>query len=415
VSFLKVEIGRVRKLEDYRDIALRGDISEILSLAGKLEGVSVVHVNSTSFGGGVAEILHSMVPLMRSIGLDVEWEVIEAPSDFFKVTKLLHHGVQGMSVELNEDMKKLYLRVNKENAEKLDLDKDVIVIHDPQPLAIRKYRMDHSKWIWRCHIDASTPHKPVWNFIKDFVKIYDAYIFHMYEYLQPGLDKSKAYIIRPSIDPLSEKNQDMSVDEVNRVLEKYDINPEKPILIQVARFDPWKDPMGAIDVYRLVKKKIPDVQLLMVSSMAHDDPEGWIYYEKAVRHAGEDYDVYFLTNLIGVGDREVNAFQRAADVALQMSTREGFGLSVTEALWKETPVVARGVGGIKVQVIDGKTGFIVESVEEAADRVLKLLKDENLRKKLGREAKRHIRENFLITRHVKDYLALFHKVLETSQ
>ncbi len=412
---MKVEIRRVRKLEDYRDIALRGDISEILSLAGKLEGASIVHVNSTSFGGGVAEILHSMVPLMESIGLDVEWEVIEAPPEFFKITKLLHHGVQGMSVELTEDMKKLYLRINEENAEKLDLDKDVVVIHDPQPLAIRKYRTNHSKWIWRCHIDASTPYKPVWDFLKDFVKMYDAYIFHMHEYLQPGLDKSKAHIIRPSIDPLSEKNRDMNIDEVNYVLEKYDVNPEKPILIQVARFDPWKDPLGAIDVYRLVKKKIPDVQLLMVSSMAHDDPEGWIYYEKAVRHAGEDYDVYFLTNLIGVGDREVNAFQRAADVALQMSTREGFGLSVTEALWKETPVVARGVGGIKVQVIDGKTGFIVESVEEAADRVLKLLKDENLRKKLGKEARRHVRENFLITRHVKDYLALFHKVLEIAQ
>ncbi len=412
---MKVKIGRVRKLENYRGIAPKEDISKILFLAEKLKGVSVVHVNSTSFGGGVAEILHSMVPLMRSIGLDVEWEVIEAPPEFFKVTKLLHHGVQGMSVELTEDMKKLYLRVNEENAEKLDLDKNVIVIHDPQPLAIRKYRVDHSKWIWRCHIDASTPYKPIWGFIEDFVKMYDAYIFHMHEYLQPGLDKSKAYIIRPSIDPLSEKNREMSEDEVKSVLDRYDVDPERPIIIQVARFDPWKDPLGAINVYKLVKEQIPGVQLLLIASMAHDDPEGWVYYEKSARRAGEDYDIHFLTNMVGVGDREVNAFQRAADVALQMSIREGFGLSVTEALWKGTPVVARGVGGIKVQVINGKTGFIVRDVREAADRALFLIKNREIRGKMSVECREHVRKNFLITRHLYDYLNLFSRLFRSGR
>ncbi|RLE76179.1 MAG: glycosyl transferase family 1 [Thermoprotei archaeon] len=379
-------------------------------MAEKLKDLTVVHVNSTAFGGGVAEILSSMIPLMNSIGLKAEWEVIEAPSEFFNITKLFHHGVQGMEVKLTDEMKEFYLKINKENAEKLDLDKDIIVIHDPQPLAIRYYRSNCGKWVWRCHIDASTPYKPVWDFVINFVKLYDAYIFHMEEYVQPEIDKSRAYVIKPSIDPLSEKNREMSNTEIEKVLERYDVNPEKPILIQVARFDPWKDPLGAIDVYRKVKEKIPDVQLLFIASMANDDPEGWIYYEKTARHAGNDYDIHFLTNIVGVGDKEVNAFQRAADVALQMSIREGFGLSVTEALWKGTPVVARGVGGIKVQVINGKTGFIIKGVNDASEKIVYLLKNKSVRDALGRNGREHVRRNFLITRHLYDYLKLFSKL-----
>jgi len=407
---LKVEIKRERKLENYEKIAVEETIYNIKHMAEKLKDLTVVHVNSTAFGGGVAEILSSMIPLMNSIGLKAEWEVIEAPSEFFNITKLFHHGVQGMEVKLTDEMKEFYLKINKENAEKLDLDKDIIVIHDPQPLAIRYYRSNCGKWVWRCHIDASTPYKPVWDFVINFVKLYDAYIFHMEEYVQPEIDKSRAYVIKPSIDPLSEKNREMSNTEIEKVLERYDVNPEKPILIQVARFDPWKDPLGAIDVYRKVKEKIPDVQLLFIASMANDDPEGWIYYEKTARHAGNDYDIHFLTNIVGVGDKEVNAFQRAADVALQMSIREGFGLSVTEALWKGTPVVARGVGGIKVQVINGKTGFIIKGVNDASEKIVYLLKNKSVRDALGRNGREHVRRNFLITRHLYDYLKLFSKL-----
>jgi len=407
---LKVEIKRERKLENYEKIAVEETIYNIKHMAEKLKDLTVVHVNSTAFGGGVAEILSSMIPLMNSIGLKAEWEVIEAPSEFFNITKLFHHGVQGMEVKLTDEMKEFYLKINKENAEKLDLDKDIIVIHDPQPLAIRYYRSNCGKWVWRCHIDASTPYKPVWDFVINFVKLYDAYIFHMEEYVQPEIDKSRAYVIKPSIDPLSEKNREMSNTEIEKVLERYDVNPEKPILVQVARFDPWKDPLAAIDVYRKVKEKIPDVQLLFIASMAHDDPEGWIYYEKTARHAGNDYDIHFLTNIVGVGDKEVNAFQRAADVALQMSIREGFGLSVTEALWKGTPVVARGVGGIKVQVINGKTGFIIKGVNDASEKIVYLLKNKSVRDALGRNGREHVRRNFLITRHLYDYLKLFSKL-----
>ena len=407
---MKVEIKRERKLENYEKIAVEETIYNIKHMAEKLKDLTVVHVNSTAFGGGVAEILSSMIPLMNSIGLKAEWEVIEAPSEFFNITKLFHHGVQGMEVKLTDEMKEFYLKINKENAEKLDLDKDIIVIHDPQPLAIRYYRSNCGKWVWRCHIDASTPYKPVWDFVINFVKLYDAYIFHMEEYVQPEIDKSRAYVIKPSIDPLSEKNREMSNTEIEKVLERYDVNPEKPILVQVARFDPWKDPLAAIDVYRKVKEKIPDVQLLFIASMANDDPEGWIYYEKTARHAGNDYDIHFLTNIVGVGDKEVNAFQRAADVALQMSIREGFGLSVTEALWKGTPVVARGVGGIKVQVINGKTGFIIKGVNDASEKIVYLLKNKSVRDALGRNGREHVRRNFLITRHLYDYLKLFSKL-----
>ncbi len=411
---VKAVPARSRDLSEYEGVAPPKVLGEIRSLADRLRESRVVHVNSTAFGGGVAEILHSMVPLMRSVGLEVEWEVIEAPPEFFTVTKLIHNGAQGMKVELTDDMKELYLRVNRENAERLDLSGNIVVVHDPQPLAIRKFRRDEAKWVWRCHIDLSSPHEPVWRFLEDFVKLYDAYIFHMREYVRPGLESEKVYIMCPSIDPLSEKNRDMRPEEVEEVLRRYDVDPERPILIQVARFDPWKDPLGAIDVYRKVKEKVSGVQLLLVASMAHDDPEGWIYFEKTARHAGEDYDIHLLTNLVGVGDREVNAFQRAADVALQMSTREGFGLAVTEALWKGTPVVARGVGGIRLQVIDGVTGFLVTTVEEAAERAVQLLRDRKLRDRLGRNGKEHVRKNFLITRHLRDYLRLFARLLEVS-
>ncbi|MDH5745578.1 MAG: glycosyltransferase, partial [Candidatus Bathyarchaeota archaeon] len=263
------------------------------------------------------------------------------------------------------------------------------------------------KWIWRCHIDLSQPNHEFMNFITPFLLQYDSLIFTIERFVQEPLKAKKVALIPPSIDPLSAKNKTLSQNLILLVLDKYDVDAEKPIMTQVARFDPWKDPLGVIDVYRLVKEKMPSVQLLLIASMAKDDPEGWTYYEKTARHATEDYNIHLLTDLKGVGDIEVNAFQRASDVVLQKSIREGFGLSVAEALWKEVPVIGGNVGGIPLQILHGKTGFLVNSIEEAAEKTIYLLKHPAEAKKIGKQGREHILKNFLITRHLKDYLKLF--------
>jgi len=305
-------------------------------------------------------------------------------------------------------MKKVYLRNNELNANLLNLDYDYVVIHDPQPLAIINYTDGRKgKWIWRCHIDLSQPNEEFWSFLEPFLATYDAIIFSLKKYAKSSLEKRNVAIIPPSIDPLSDKNKPLPEDRILSTLERYDVDADRPILTQVARFDPWKDPLGVIDVYRKVKKKMPKVQLLLITSMAPDDPEGWTYYEKTARHAGEDYDVHLLTDFMGVGDLEVNAFQRASDVALLKSIREGFGMTVTEALWKKMPVVGGNVGGIPLQVITAETGFLVNTVKEAAEKTLYLLKHPEEAEEMGRKGKEHVKENFLITRHLKDYLKLF--------
>jgi trehalose synthase len=349
-----------------------------------------------------------MVPLMRSVGLKAEWKVIDGSDDFFNVTKTMHNGLQGMNVSLSDQMQKLYLENNEKNAPRLDLHHDYVVIHDSQPAAtIINYRIRVGKWIWRCHVDISNPYVETMLFLTPIISQYDALIFSMEQYVQEPLRSRKIAIIAPSIDPLSDKNKPLSREVVDSVLKKYNVDVEKPIIAQVSRFDPWKDPLGVIDVYRTVKKKVPNVQLLLIASMAKDDPEGWAYYEKTARYAGIDGDIHLLTDLKGVGNIEVNAFQRASSVVLQKSTREGFGLSVTEALWKEKPVIGGNVGGIPLQVINGKTGFLVGSVDEAAEKTVYLLKNPSVARKMGQEGKMHVLNNFLITRHLEDYLKLF--------
>jgi len=394
-------------LEAYESMVGEPVTDEIKVLAERLSGKSVCHVNSTSLGGGVAEILYRLVPLMQDVGLNTEWKVIEGSYEFFAITKAIHNGLQGMNIHLTEEMKRTYLKYNEMNAYKIDLDHDFVVIHDNQPAAIIYYCQKVRKWIWRCHIDLSSPNQEFINFITPYLLQYDSLIFTMKHFIQNRLKSKKTAIIPPSIDPLGDKNKPISESLVLSILDKFDIDNERPIIAQVARFDPWKDPLGVIDVYRLIKKKVPDVQLLLISSMAKDDPEGWIYYEKTARHAAQDYDIHLLTNLKGVGDIEVNAFQRASDVILQKSIREGFGLTVAEALWKETPVVGSNVGGISLQIIHGKTGFLVNSVEEAAQKTLYLLKHPTEAKEIGRRGKEHVLKNFLITKHLRDYLKLF--------
>ncbi len=409
-----VSVGKV-PLDDYARIIGKKEVEGIRTFAEKIRGSHVCHVNSTSFGGGVAEILHSLVPLMKDVGLDAEWKVIEGSNEFFSVTKTFHNALQGMEVPLEEDLKKIYLEYNRRNAEKLNLNHDFVVIHDQQPLGIVKcHREKTGKWIWRCHIDLSRPNRSFLGFLAPFIELYDASIFTLKQYAEKTLRVKKLAIIPPSIDPLSDKNKPLSESRILSILDRYDVDPERPIITQVARFDPWKDPLGVIEVYRIVKRKFPQTQLLLIASMASDDPEGWVYYEKTARRAGEDYDIHLLTDLVGIHDLEVNAFQRASDVVLQKSIREGFGLSVTEALWKGVPVVGGNVGGIPLQIKDGTTGFLVNTVEEAAEKTLYLLKHPERTKEMGKKGREHVLRNFLITRHLKDYLSLFIQLVRKS-
>lgn len=402
-----VSLSKV-SLKNYAKIIGEKAIERIQALADKLAGKSVVHVSSTAFGGGVAEMLHRIAPLMKDVGLEAEWKVIRGEKEFFDVTKSFHNALQGKKTELTSDMKRTYLQYNELNAGLLDLDYDYVVVHDPQPLAIIDYQpKKRGKWIWRCHIDLSQPNQLFWRFLEPFLADYDAYIFTAKEYVKSPLETKNVALITPSIDPLSDKSKPLPENQILSVLENYNVDPENPLLNQVARFDPWKDPLGVIDTYRKVKTKLPKIQLLLISSMATDDPEGWLYFEKTARHAGEDHNIHLLTDLKGVGDLEVNAFQSASDVALLKSIREGFGLTVTESLWKEVPVVGGNVGGIPLQIIDGETGFLVNTVEEAAEKTLYLLKHPEEAQEMGKKGKEHVKENFLVTKHLKKYLELF--------
>lgn len=403
-----------RSISDYIPLIGEKPVDEARSLAEKLEGKSVIHVNSTSHGGGVAEILHKLVPLMQDVGLSTSWKVIRGSSDFFNVTKQFHNALQGEKIELTNEIKETYLNGVKENAKNLKLEHDFIIIHDTQPLAVIKYSPPaKSKWIWRCHIDLSQPNRKFLDFISFFVSFYDVSIFSMKQYVKESLKSKKTAIITPSIDPLSKKNRPLTYTQINSILEKFDIDSERPIITQVARFDPWKDPLGVIDVYKQIRKKIPRLQLLLIGSMALDDPEGWVYYEKTARHAEEDYNIHLLTDLVGVHDLEVNAFQRSSDVILAKSIKEGFGLTVTEALWKEIPVVGGNVGGIPLQVQDGVSGFLVNTIEDAIKKTTYLLKNPKKAHEMGKQGKEHVFKNFLITRHLVDYLKLFNQLLET--
>jgi trehalose synthase len=395
-------------LADYEPVAGEDAVAEIRRLAEPLKGARVLHVNATKYGGGVAEILPTLTALMVDAGLDAEWRVIAGTEPFFNVTKSIHNGLQGMDVVFGESAAKTYDEASEGFAAAFEGDYDFVVIHDPQPAAIRRLRPDApGKWIWRCHIDLSTTNADVWSFLRPSVEAYDAAIFTHPDYVQPDLHGPWLAFVAPSIDPLSPKNVALESALVDDVVHRFGLDPHRPLLLQVSRFDPWKDPNGVIDVYRAVKQQFPDLQLALVGSMATDDPEGWRIYKDVLRHAGTDPDLAILSNLDGVGSLEVNAFQRASEVVLQKSLREGFGLTVSEGLWKEIPVVGGRVGGIPMQIGHDECGRLVSTNEEAIRACSELLGNPDLRAELGRAGHERVRKFFLSTRNLRDYLALF--------
>ncbi len=410
----RVELQQ-KSLEHYR--ATVGDelIDEVLGLAGELKGARVVHINATAFGGGVAEMLQSLVPLMCEVGLDAEWQVIAGDDEFFTVTKAFHNGLQGMDGPLTDGMKETWERYNRMNAEKFEGEYDFIVVHDPQPAGLLHFHGDSAgrHWIWRSHIDTSHPNPGYWEFMVPFLAGYEAGIFSMTEYAGEGIAFPELAIIHPSIDPLSKKNRPMSRKRARRTCRGLGVDTDRPVITQVSRFDPWKDPLGVVDAYRIVKRNIPDVQLVLMASMANDDPEGWAFLQRTQQHAGDDPDIHLLS-FERNNDIEVNALQTYCDVVMQKSVREGFGLVVTEALWKGQAVVGGAVGGIPLQIIDGQTGFLVHDVEECAEKVLYLLQNRDEAQMMGARAKEHVRRNFLLPRHLRDYFQLFHGLSSTT-
>jgi trehalose synthase len=397
-----------RPLDDYREAAGEEAVESLRRAAEALSGARVLHVNSTGFGGGVAELLLTQVALLNDLGIETAWQVIEGSDDFFTVTKFAHNGLQGAEVPWTEDMETIYLDRCRSNAAELAEGYDFVIVHDPQPAGILPILEAEGKrkgtWLWRCHLDLSAPHLPILNFFARQAAEYDGAIFTMEAYVPAGLAGPEVTTIAPSIDPLSLKNGWIGPGTVYEVLHRYGIDRTRPIMTQVSRFDPWKDPVGVIGAYRLAKREFPDLQLLLIGSMAHDDPEGWHYLEVTQAHRQDDPDVFLLSNLQEVGNLEVNAFQRASTVVVQKSLREGFGLVVSEAMWKETPVVAGNVGGIRLQIEDGISGFLVDSVEECADRVSRLLGDAHLRTEIGRAGRERVRGHFLSLRELEDHL-----------
>ena len=403
-----------KSLADYRSIIRQELYEELQTLSERLKGVRVLHVNATRFGGGVAEILYTLVPLMRDVGLAAEWGVMFGAEPFFNVTKGFHNALQGAPYQLTVESRAIYEEYNRQSAEALEDEWDIIFVHDPQPALLKHFSgglSPETKWIWRCHIDTSTPNRQVLDYLSPYIEEYDAQVYTMMEYTPPGLDLEGLVLIPPAIDPLSPKNMALLVDDARYITNQFGIDEKRPFILQVSRFDPWKDPLGVIDVYRLVKEEIPEVQLVLVGSMAHDDPEGWDYWYKTINYAADDRDIYLFSNLTNVGSIEVNAFQSLADVVIQKSIREGFGLVVTEALWKARPLVASRVGGIPMQV-EGGGGILIDSVPDAAAACVKLLQDPEFARQMGQRGKEHVRKHYLTPRLLRDDLRLFAKLLK---
>jgi trehalose synthase len=398
-----VAVGH-KHLADYTHIVGWPLIDEVRRLAEPLKGLRCLHLSATAFGGGVSEILYTLVPLMRDVGVNAEWQVIYGREEFFNATKLMHNALQGTPQDLTREQWETWRHYNEMNARELPEGWDVVILHDPQPAAIRTMVPDKAKaWVWQCHIDLSTPNPATIERLVPYLEEFPTSLFHMQRYVPAGMNGS-VNIVPPAIDPLAPKNMALSPEDAVYVCNQFGLDVDRPLMCQVSRFDPWKDPLGVIDAYRLVKEEFPEVQLALVGSMATDDPEGWDFFNATIAHAEGDPDVHILNNFNNVGSVEVNAFQSHSDVLIQKSTREGFGLTVAEAIWKARPMVAGNVGGIPLQIHDGESGYLVDTVEECAARVSAILRDPSLGKELGRRGKEHVRTNFLMPRLLRDYL-----------
>ncbi|MDD5252506.1 MAG: glycosyltransferase [Candidatus Omnitrophota bacterium] len=389
------------KIEEYIPLVGQAVIDDLKLLGERLKGKVVQHINSTPVGGGVAEILNRMVPLLRELGVDTKWDVIKGGEQFFEVTKKFHNALHGRAEEITQRDFEIFMETSQQNIENIDTYGDIVFVHDPQPIALIKKKATN-KWLWRCHVDVSDPNEKVWRFLMDFIAQYDSAVFSA-----PAFSRKlpiRQFLIPPSIDPLSDKNRELPEETINLVLRKYNIKKDKPILIQISRFDRLKDPLGVIDAYLQVKKYI-DCQLVLAGGTAEDDPEGFKVLSEVQEKAKNDQDIHIL--LLPQNDIEVNALQRAADIIVQKSLKEGFGLTVAEALWKAKPVVASNVGGIPLQIKHKYSGLLCYSIEGASFAIKQLLSSPEYAKKLGENGKEHIKNNFLITRHLRDYMLLF--------
>jgi trehalose synthase len=402
----------MKSLDDYSEIVGDEVLSSIYRKARRLSGKHILHINSTYQGGGVAEILGSVVVLMNDLGIDVGWRILFGTPDFFAITKKFHNALQGGAVNLTEIKKRLYIRASEDFSVFTHIDHDCVVIHDPQPLPLIKYYAKKQPWVWRCHVDLSHSNSALWDFLKKFILRYDTMIVSSEKYQRNDLPVEQK-VIHPAIDPLSPKNMDISDAMISKYLKKFGIPRDKPLITQISRFDRWKNPEGVIQVFKLVRKHV-DCRLVLCGSMAADDPEGWTIYEKVEQKARDmiaDKDVILITSENNI---LVNALQRASAVIIQKSTREGFGLTVSEALWKGTPVVTSDVGGIPLQVKEGENGFLVKVSDKNgfADRVVQLLKNPELAQEMGKKGRETVRKDFLITRLVSDHLDLLNEMIK---
>lgn len=400
----------MKQLHEYRSIVGDEVISDIYQKARSLYGKKVLHINSTYTGGGVSEILNSLVPLMNDAGVDTDWRIIRGTPDFFQITKKFHNGVQGEHINLSRLKKELYLQANEDFASYAIIDHDWVVVHDPQPLPLVQFYKKRQPWVWRCHVDIEAPDAELWDFLKGFILRYDRMIISHEKYRKADIPVEQR-IYAPIIDPLSPKNIVLDQKQIAAFLAKYHVRTDKPLITQISRFDKWKDPIGVIEVFKRVRESV-DCRLVLCGSMASDDPEGVEIYDRAKAFAKDliaKEDVVFITSENHI---LVNALQRASAVVLQKSLREGFGLTVAEALWKGTPVVASNVGGIPLQVIDGETGFLVapEDNQGFARRIIDILRSGKKARQLGERAREHVRRHFLVTRLLQDYLGLLREL-----
>jgi trehalose synthase len=392
------------KLEDYSPIVGESIVEELFLLARKLEGKAIQNINSTAVGGGVAEILARMLPLVKQLGVQANWNVIKGNEKFFMITKKLHNGLHGVKVDISQSEWEYFLEVNRENVEYLCSFGDIIFIHDPQPIALVEQKSKiGKKWVWRCHIDFTTPENEIWEFLKKFIEMYDCAVFSAPAFSRPL--SIPQVLVSPSIDPLSDKNKDLPEEVLNEVCERFQINREKPIVTQISRFDYLKDPLGVIKAYRLAREHV-DCQLVLAGGGATDDPEARKVLDEVQAEAAQDPDIHVLF-LPPASDIEINALQRVSSVILQKSLKEGFGLTVAEALWKSKAVIASAVGGIPLQITHKYSGILTHTIEGTAYWIKQLLNEPGYAARLGANGKEHIKNNFLITRHIRDYLLLF--------